>query len=658
MPSHAAVRGDCNAIENRVSSSFQIEGKIPMKNLFSGLQRVGQSLMIPVSVLPAAGLVVALGRILQAESMPLLVQSIGKVFYGGGLAVFEQLPVLFAVGVAIGFSGGAGVAGLAAVAGYFSLVSVLKVFSEVFHTAMPINTGVFGGILMGFFAAKMYSRFQNTQLPKILGFFSGRRLVPIVTVGTSLVVALALAIIWPPIQGAIHSFGEWVMNSPMGPAFYAAGKRLLIPLGLHHVYYPPFLFEFGNFVNAAGQAFRGDSARYFAGDNTAGLFMASEFPIMLFGLPAAALAIYKTAPKQSRALIGGVMLSAALTSIVTGITEPIEFSFIFVAPLLFAVHVGLAFLSGVLTHAMDIHLGYTFSASLIDFGLGFFNQKNSALLWLVVGPLMGVLYFSSFYFLIRLFNFATPGREKADETTAAPVQVDTSAPGFDRPRMILEALGGWANIQQLSACITRLRVTVKEPSLVKENHFKKLGAAGVMRAGNSLQIVFGTESDHLRSEIEKLKVEPRHSNIFAPMTGNTIAIEKVPDSTFAEKMVGDGIAIEPTGNQVTAPFDGTVQSLFPTGHAIGLVDGNGVELLIHIGIDTVQMKGEGFKSMVKVGDKIQRGQLLIEFDRDLILKSGRSLISPIVVTNTDSFKNISKNLGQDSKTTPMLQVDI
>jgi phosphotransferase system glucose/maltose/N-acetylglucosamine-specific IIC component len=400
---------------------------------FQQLQALGQSLMIPVSVLPGAGLAVALGRFLQLSSSEQVgnvitspfMNSLGKILYSSGLAIFEQLPVVFAIGVAIGFSGGAGVAGLSAAAAYFTLSNLLKAMSEIRSLPLAINTGVFGGILAGLLAAYLYKKYHETKLHPVLGFFSGKRLVPILSVFFAVVTGLVLSFVWPPIQASITEFGTFITSSSYGPAFYAAGKRLLIPVGLHHVYYPSFLFEFGQFITTTGEVLKGDSPRYFGGDPAAGLFMAAEYPIMLFGLPAAALAMTLRAPSAKRKAIAGIMISAALTSIITGITEPIEFSFIFVAPLLFSIHVVLAFISGLLTHWADLHLGYTFSASLIDFIVGYYNQKNALQLWTVIGPFISILYFSSFYFLIPIFNFKTPGREddqldniNADELTS------------------------------------------------------------------------------------------------------------------------------------------------------------------------------------------------------------------------------------------------
>lgn len=696
---------------------------------FQQMQALGQSLMVPVSVLPGAGLVVALGRFLQLCSTEQgsstlttgsskvatiitspVMNSLGKIFYSSGLAIFEQLPVIFAIGVAIGFSGGAGVAGLSAAAAYFTLSNLLKTMSEIRALPLALNTGVFGGILMGLLAAYLYKKYHETRLHPVLGFFSGKRLVPILSVFFAVIIGLLLSFVWPPIQSAINEFGVFVTGSQWGPAFYAAGKRLLIPVGLHHVYYPSFLFEFGQFVSATGEILKGDSPRYFAGDPTAGLFMASEFPIMLFGLPAAALAMTLRAPTARRKAVAGIMISAALTSIVTGITEPIEFSFIFVAPLLFVIHVVLAFISGLLTHWADLHLGYTFSASLIDFVVGYYNQKNALQLWLVIGPLISILYFSSFYFLIPLFNFKTPGREDADDIATEEgspsisphranfnPSLSTSSsthPSNSRYQKILVALGGASNILNLDACITRLRLQVKDVNQIQESALKKLGAAGLMKTSKgSVQIIFGTESDFIKEELKKLitgaalsgsassslpNSPSRNSSstampsssrattntsssniaptpapsvstsffasleILSPLQGKLIPLSQIPDATFSQGFMGPGVGMEPTSNLVVAPFSGVVASLFHTKHAIGLEstplpDGKKIELLIHIGIDTVKMQGRGFEALVQQGDTVKKGQPLLRFDLELIKKEASSSITPVIITNIDQL---------------------
>jgi len=611
---------------------------------FSVLQKIGRSLMTPVSVLPAAGLLVAIGRLAidaseaEGQVTPAVVHGLGKIFYSGGLAIFEQLPLVFAIGVAIGFTGGAGVAGLAAAVGYFTMINVIKVVTDERALTLAVNTGVFGGIIIGLLTAKLYHRYHEIKLHSVFGFFSGKRFVPIVAAASAIVVGLLLAFAWPPIQIEIRNFGTNIMASQWGPAFYAAVKRALIPVGLHHVYYPPFLYEFGEFVTSTGKVVTGETTRYFSGDPTAGRFMASEFPIMLFGLPAATLAMYLRAPANRRKAVAGVMLSAALTSIITGITEPIEFAFIFVAPILYVFHVLAAFASGLLTSFFDIHLGYTFSASLIDFGLGFFNAKNSAYLFLVVGPAISALYFGVFYYAIEKLDIKTPGRDIEEESEV------TSGPVTDRSREILVALGGAGNILHLDACITRLRLNVKESSKVDKAKLKALGAAGLLDAGGgNFQVIFGVESDHIKEEILAImRTEKQNASkvIRSPLKGRILPLAQVPDATFSEKVLGDGLAIEPVEGTVYAPVDGKVAQIFRTNHAVGLVTKDGLELLIHVGIDTVKMNGNGFKAFVQKGDEVRAGDKLIEFDLDLVKKEAKSLVTPIIVTNMADIKGL------------------
>jgi glucose-specific phosphotransferase system IIA component len=610
-----------------------------LNQIFTTLQKVGQSLMIPVSVLPAAGLLVALGRVLKDSNGNETL--LGKILFSGGLAIFEQLSVIFAIGVAIGFTGGAGVAGLAAAAGYFTMVNILKVASDAQKLELAINTGVFGGILIGLVTAAIYNRYHQIKLPPIFGFFSGKRFIPIVSVAAAFGVAIILSYTWPPIQAGIHAFGNSMMGNDWGPAFYAAGKRLLIPVGLHHVYYPPFLFQFGEFTTAAGQILHGESARYFGGDPTAGRFMASEYPLMLFGLPAAALAMVLAAPKPKRKAVAGVMLSAALTSIITGITEPIEFAFIFVAPLLYVLHVVFAFGAGLLTNYFDVHLGYTFSASAIDFALGFFNQKNSMILFTVIGPIIGLTYFTSFYFLIKMFKFQTPGREVERSEDNSDLENGSASKGpttqTQKARQVLAALGGKSNIDGLDACITRLRLNVKNPDLVQTEQFKKLGAAGVMKSGSNFQIIFGVESDLLKEEMKRLM---KKTTLGAPSNGTIVPLSEVPDKTFADKYLGDGFAIDASAGALFAPIAGKIVTVFPTNHALGMETEEGLELLVHIGIDTVQMKGNGFKSFVKVGDIVKAGDRLLEYDLGLVKTQAKSNFSPIIITNMDKVKSM------------------
>ncbi len=635
-----------------------------MKNLsssaFSLLQKLGQSLMVPVSVLPAAGLLVAIGRLLQEQKNIPVIKGIGDVAFSGGIAIFEQLPTLFAIGVAIGFSGGAAVTGLAAVAGYFTLVNVLKTTSTSQGLTLTLNTGVFGGIMIGLISAAIYKRFHETRLPQFLGFFSGKRIVPIMTAAAALLLGLGLSIVWPPIQQGINTFGHWIMDSELGPSFYASIKRLLIPVGLHHVFYPPFLYEFGEFISSTGEVFKGEAPRYYGGDPSAGRFMASEYPMMLFGLPAASLAIYLRAKTTKRKAIGGVMLAAALTAIITGISEPIEFAFIFVAPILFLYHIVLTFLSAFASASMDIHLGYTFSASLIDLFLGAFNAKNQHLLFLLVGPLTGILYFVSFYYTIGWMDLRTPGREDENAETA-----DASG-SFDRAgkaAAVLTALGGTANIKHLDACITRLRLTVNDSNSVNFNGLKSLGASGSVNAGGgNVQVIFGTESDLLKEEIKKImkhgssqKDEPILLN---PIKGIIKNLSDVPDEMFSQKMMGEGVVIDPSEGIVYAPCDGVIATIFKTNHAVAIAADNGAEVLIHVGIDTVKMNGEGFKGLVKNGDRVKAGDRLIEFDLALVKSKAKSHLTPFVITNSADLKEVKilKTSGALPLNTALIQI--
>jgi glucose-specific phosphotransferase system IIA component len=627
-----------------------------MKKIFAVLQKIGKSLMLPVSVLPAAGLLLRFGQT-DLLNIPYMAQA--------GDVIFGNLPMIFAVGVAIGFSGGEGVAALAAVVGQLILEGIIKVASV--NSTAPINMGVFGGIAIGLIAGFLYNRFHNIKLPQILGFFGGKRFVPIITSAAALAFAIIGVNIWAPIQNFINQFAQFASTSVLGPAFYAAGKRLLIPVGLHHMYYPPFLYQFGEYVYN-GVSYFGDSARFFHGDPTAGVFMASEFPILMFGLPGAALAMIAAAKKENRKKVSGMMISAAFVAFLTGITEPIEFSFIFVAPMLFVFHVAAAFLSGIITSLLKIRLGYTFSASFIDYLLGYKFAGHPLLIW-IVGLAFFALYFIVFYFTIKMLNLKTPGRE--DEELTSIKQFNTK--GLERAAMVLEAIGGAENIQVLDACITRLRLALKNPEKVNQSTLKALGAAGVMTAGNSVQAIFGTDAERIKDDIKAIiakgsygksdsscnevtdyKAEEQNDSakvvsdthrIYNPIKGEIVAIDKVPDETFAQRLLGDGFAIIPTGNEVYAPADGEIAVLFPTKHAIVILTEEGVELLIHVGIDTVNLNGEGFTAHVAQGDKVKKGDLLVTFDSSIINAKVKRLISPIVITNMDKIEKIDVKYG-------------
>ena len=645
-----------------MSSNNKGKGKV-----FATLQKIGKSLMLPVSVLPAAGILLRIGQ-------DDLLGRYGVIFKNlatAGDAIFTNLPLIFAVGVAIGFSGGEAVASLAAVIGQLILQAVLLEMGKRF--GVPINMGVFGGIIIGLIAAILYNKYHDIKLPQVLGFFGGKRFVPIITSFASLIFAVIGATIWQPIQNVINIFAKWASTSIFGPAFYAAGKRLLIPLGLHHMYYPPFLYQFGEYT-AKGIKYFGDTARYFHGDPTAGFFMASEYPVVMFGLPGAAIAIIAAAKKENRKKVSGIMISAAFVAFLTGITEPIEFTFIFVAPILFAFHVIAAFCSGIITSLLKIRLGYTFSASFIDYLLGFKFAGRPWLIWLV-GIVFFALYFVVFYFAIKTLNIKTPGREDESEYFDPKLK---EVKGSEKAKRVLNAIGGKDNIEVLDACITRLRLTLKDPSKVDKGALKALGAAGVLEAGNNVQAIFGTEAekikdsmkaiiesgedtvivDDLEEEKEEIVEDTKENSkalskqtleILNPLKGEIIDITKVPDEVFSSKALGDGFAISPSGNEVVSPIDGEIAVLFPTKHAVAIKGDNGLEMLVHIGIDTVNLNGEGFTAHVSQGDKVKQGDLLVEFDKEIIETKAKSSITPVVITNMDFVESLDISYGDKEK---------
>ncbi|HDF7221155.1 TPA: PTS transporter subunit IIABC [Staphylococcus aureus] len=652
------------------------------KKLFGQLQRIGKALMLPVAILPAAGLLLAIGTAMQGESLqhylPFIqnggVQTVAKLMTGAGGIIFDNLPMIFALGVAIGLAGGDGVAAIAAFVGYIIMNKTMGDFLQVTPKNIgdpasgyasilgipTLQTGVFGGIIIGALAAWCYNKFYNINLPSYLGFFAGKRFVPIMMATTSFILAFPMALIWPTIQSGLNAFSTGLLDSNTGVAVFLFGfiKRLLIPFGLHHIFHAPFWFEFGSWKNAAGEIIHGDQRIFIeqireGAHLTAGKFMQGEFPVMMFGLPAAALSIYHTAKPENKKVVAGLMGSAALTSFLTGITEPLEFSFLFVAPLLFFIHAVLDGLSFLTLYLLDLHLGYTFSGGFIDyFLLGILPNKTQWWLVIPVGLVYAVIYYFVFRFLIVKLKYKTPGREDKQSQAA-------TASATELPYAVLEAMGGKANIKHLDACITRLRVEVNDKSKVDVPGLKDLGASGVLEVGNNMQAIFGPKSDQIKHEMQQIMngqvvenpttmeddkdetvvvAEDKSATselshiVHAPLTGEVTPLSEVPDQVFSEKMMGDGIAIKPSQGEVRAPFNGKVQMIFPTKHAIGLVSDSGLELLIHIGLDTVKLNGEGFTLHVEEGQEVKQGDLLINFDLDYIRNHAKSDITPIIVT--------------------------
>ena len=651
------------------------------KKLFGQLQRIGKALMLPVAILPAAGLLLAIGTAFQGEALqhylPFIkngvIQNIANMMTGAGGIIFDNLPIIFALGVAIGLAGGDGVAAIAAFVGFIIMNKTMGAFLNVTPAQLEdpskgfanvlgiptLQTGVFGGIIIGALAAWCYNKFYNIALPSYLGFFAGKRFVPIMMATTSFILAFPMAWIWPFIQNGLNAFSTGLLESNTGLAVFLFGfiKRLLIPFGLHHIFHAPFWFEFGSWKNAAGEIIRGDQRIFIEQIRegvhlTSGKFMQGEFPVMMFGLPAAALAIYQTAKPENKKVVGGLMLSAALTSFLTGITEPLEFSFLFVAPLLFFIHAVLDGLSFLTLYLLHLHLGYTFSGGFIDFVLlGILPNKTPWWLVIPVGLVYAVIYYVVFRFLIVKFNFKTPGREDKQASVA-----NTSASKL--PFDVLDAMGGKENIKHLDACITRLRVEVNDKSKVDVEGLKALGASGVLEVGNNMQAIFGPKSDQIKHDMARIMngditkpsettvtedtsdepvqlEEVKETDIYAPGTGHIIPLSEVPDKVFSEKMMGDGIGFVPEKGEIVAPFDGTVKTIFPTKHAIGLESDTGIEVLIHIGIDTVKLNGEGFESLVDVNEPVTQGQPLMKINLAYLKEHAPSVVTPVIITNQD-----------------------
>jgi PTS system glucose-specific IIC component len=473
-----------------------------LKQAFGFLQKIGRSLMLPVAVLPAAGILLGVG----SAHFSLLPETVSNLMAQAGGAVFASLPLLFALGVAVGLTENDGVACLASVVGFVVMQATMGVMATLRgikpDTVMgfpSIETGVFGGILIGGVAAGLFNRYYRIQLPSYLGFFAGKRFVPIVTSFAAILVGIVLSFVWPPLGGLIKAFSSWAAYSQPTLSVFVYGlvERLLLPFGLHHIWNVPFFFEMGSYTKATGEVVHGDITRFFAGDKTAGI-LGGAYLFKMWGLPAAAIAIWHSARPENRARVGGIMVSAALTSFLTGITEPIEFSFLFLAPALYALHAVLAGCAQALFNVLGAKLGFTFSHGMIDYVL-YYSIDTKPWLVLLIGPLWGLAYYGLFRWAIQAFDLKTPGREKEDAPQAA------AAGGADSGSMaaqLVAAFGGRGNIAALDACITRLRVSVRDIARADQERLKALGATGVMVVGNSVQAVFGTRSDNLKSDMQ------------------------------------------------------------------------------------------------------------------------------------------------------------
>ncbi|MBS4218458.1 N-acetylglucosamine-specific PTS transporter subunit IIBC [Bacillus sp. FJAT-49711] len=608
------------------------------------LQRIGKALMLPIAVLPAAGLLLRFGQP-DLLDIPFLANS--------GNAVFDNLALIFAIGVAIGFAKDSnGAAALAGAIGYLVLTEGAKALNET------INMGVLGGIIAGIIAGSLYNRFHDIKLPDWLGFFGGRRFVPIITSLVMVVLAFIAGFGWPPIQNAIDGLGNWIIGlGAAGAGLFGFFNRLLIPLGLHHVLNNLFWFQFGEFNEKTG-----DIARFFAGDPSAGTYMTGFFPVMMFGLPAAAFAIIAAAKPERRKAVFGMFISLALTSFITGITEPIEFSFMYVAPLLYGVHAVLTGISLWLTTTLGIKDGFTFSAGGIDYLLNF-NIATKPWLLLLIGLIYAAVYFIIFYLLIKALNLKTPGREDEEIIEEDDIVSPTGNKYERMAYQFIQDLGGRDNITAIDNCTTRLRLNIRDMDKVQDSSLKAHGAKGISKLSKTnLQVVVGTDVEFVADAMKKMDMDhvkftesescddpvdtnsllPIKENDFVmPITGEVIPITDVPDQVFSEKMMGDGFAIIPENGKVVSPVDGEILSVFPTKHAIGIRSKQGYEFLIHVGVDTVNLKGEGFTSHVKEGDRVSKGQEILTFDLDYIKNNATSEITPVIFTNLTKL-NVKK----------------
>ncbi|MBZ1843592.1 PTS N-acetyl glucosamine transporter subunit IIABC [Klebsiella pneumoniae] len=627
-------------------------------NILGFFQRLGRALQLPIAVLPVAALLLRFGQP-DLLNVPFIAQA--------GGAIFDNLALIFAIGVASSWSkDNAGSAALAGAVGYFVMTKAMVTINP------EINMGVLAGIITGLVAGAVYNRWAGIKLPDFLSFFGGKRFVPIATGFFCLILAAIFGYVWPPVQHAIHSGGEWIVSAgALGSGIFGFINRLLIPTGLHQVLNTIAWFQIGEFTNAAGAVFHGDINRFYAGDGTAGMFMSGFFPIMMFGLPGAALAMYLAAPKARRPMVGGMLLSVAITAFLTGVTEPLEFLFMFLAPLLYLLHAVLTGISLFIATALGIHAGFSFSAGAIDYVLMYSLPAASKNVWmlLVMGVVFFFVYFLLFSAVIRMFNLKTPGREdKAADVVTEEANSNTEEGLTQLATSYIAAVGGTDNLKAIDACITRLRLTVGDSAKVNDAACKRLGASGVVKLNKqTIQVIVGAKAESIGDEMKKVvtrgpvaaaaaapagnvataapAAKPQAvanaktvESLVSPITGDVVALEQVPDEAFASKAVGDGIAVKPTSNIVVAPAAGTVVKIFNTNHAFCLETNNGAEIVVHMGIDTVALEGKGFKRLVEEGTDVKAGEPILEMDLDFLNANARSMISPVVCSNSDDYR--------------------
>ncbi|MCI5774174.1 MAG: glucose PTS transporter subunit IIA [Erysipelotrichaceae bacterium] len=689
--------------------------------IFAVLQRVGRSFMLPIAILPVAGLFLGIGgsftnaTMLEAYHLTGIMgegtwlYSLFYVMSKAGDIVFANLPVIFAMGVAIGMAKKEKeVAALSSVIAFFIMHVSISALLELtgLGASLPagsitsvlgiqsLQMGVFGGIIVGLGVSALHNKFYKIELPQVLSFFGGTRFVPIISAVTYLFVGILMFFIWPTIQEGIYAVGDIVRGSGYaGTWVYGLMERALIPFGLHHVFYIPFWqTAVGGTAMVNGTLVEGAQNIFFAqlaDPNTtrfsveATRFMSGKFPLMIFGLPGAALAMYTCAKDDKKKIVGGLLLSAALTSMLTGITEPLEFTFLFVAPLLYIIHCVFAGLAYMLMHIFNVGVGMTFSGGLIDltlFGILQGNDKTNWIWIVIVGIVYFIVYYLVFAFLIKKMDLKTPGREDGDGEVKLYTRKDVEAKDGNtqnsQAQMIVEGLGNANNITDLDCCATRLRVTVKDSSKVNQETLKASGAAGVIVKGNGIQVIYGPKVSVIKSNIEDYLANPTAHQAAAPVVeekaaqslkeeikmlaivdGTADLITNTPDETFASKMMGDGIMFIPSAGEIFAPCDATVEFIFPTKHAIGLKHASGLEMLIHVGIDTVKLNGEGFKVLVQEGQSVKANEPILQFDLPYIQANAKDIATVMVFTNLDDNNKLEvTKLGTITHTENVLTI--
>lgn len=686
--------------------------------IFGVLQRVGRSFMLPIAILPVAGLLLGFGGSFTNETMlktyglwnlmgpGTIANAIFQVMSAAGNIVFTNLPIIFAMGVAIGMAKKEKeVAALSSAIAFFIMHASISALIDINGGAekllsgattsvcgiTSLQMGVFGGIIVGLGVAALHNRFYKIELPQVLSFFGGTRFVPIISALVYTGVGILMFFVWPVIQSGINAVGNLVLNSGYaGTWVYGFMERLLIPFGLHHVFYIPFWqTSLGGTMEVAGQVVEGAQNIFFAqlADPTvehfavsATRFMSGKFPLMIFGLPGAALAMYKVAKPEKKKVVAGLLLSAALTSMLTGITEPLEFTFLFVAPLLYGIHCVFAGLAYMLMHIFNVGVGMTFSGGLIDLFLFGILQGNAKTNWIwvvIVGIVYFVVYYFLFSFLITKLDLKTPGRDDSEEVKlyrrsdveARKKGESGAASAEDELSMtICHGLGGKKNISDVDCCATRLRCTVYKAELVNDALLKSTGASGVVHKGNGVQVIYGPRVSVIKSNLEDYletapdeeyvadapadvqketaKEETKETKVVktvvisSPVTGVAADLSTAPDEAFAGRMMGDGAVVTPEKAVVTAPEDGEVCFVFETKHAIGFLTDSGISLLLHMGIDTVKLNGEGFRIFVENGQKVKKGDKLMELDLDYLKANAPSIVSPILCTELEDNQKI------------------